>query len=214
MFYTVYKITNIVNGKIYIGKHQTQILNDGYLGSGKLLNRAIKKYGIENFEKEILFQLANEIEMNLKEKELVTEKFCSRKDTYNLCPGGKGGFGYINRFITEEQKAHRSRKGLDSQIKSGINNERLKKARDILREKIADNGGIWWDTASFKGKKHTRETKEKISNTNRQNKISLGQNNSQYGTCWITNGQETCKIEKNSFIPNGWFKGRTLRNKK
>ena len=89
MFYTVYQTTNRVNGKIYVGKHQTKDLNDGYLGSGKRLKNAIKKYGLEKFSKRILFIFDNEEDMNKKEKEIVSEDFCDRKDTYNLCIGGK-----------------------------------------------------------------------------------------------------------------------------
>ena len=96
MLYTIYQITNTLDGKIYIGKHQTRKLDDGYMGSGKLIKRAVAKHGVENFRKEILFQFHTEAEMNAKEAELVTEEFCSRSDTYNLCPGGRGGFGYIN----------------------------------------------------------------------------------------------------------------------
>ena len=92
MFYTVYKITNTINGKYYIGKHQTNNLNDGYMGSGKILKHAIKKYGIENFIKEILFVFDNEQEMNDKEKELVVVS----EETYNLINGGIGGFNWLN----------------------------------------------------------------------------------------------------------------------
>lgn len=50
----VYKTTNVLNGKIYIGVHSTDDLNDGYMGSGKAISTAIKKYGEENFTTEIL----------------------------------------------------------------------------------------------------------------------------------------------------------------
>jgi hypothetical protein len=96
MFYIIYKTTCLVNNKSYIGKHKTKDLNDGYLGSGKYLKRAIQKYGEVNFTKEILYVFDNEHEMNEKEHELVNESYIKDVNNYNLCIGGKGGFSYIN----------------------------------------------------------------------------------------------------------------------
>ncbi len=100
MYYTVYKTTNLINNKIYIGLHETENLNDGYLGSGILLKKAIKKYGYKNFNKEILFIFNNKQDMIKKEKELVNKAFVNRKDTYNM---SKGGFGLST--LSNEVKA-------------------------------------------------------------------------------------------------------------
>lgn len=96
MLYTIYRVTHEESGKTYIGKHQTLDPNDGYLGSGQMIRRAVKKHGLSAFRKEVLHVFETESEMNAKEIELVTEEFCARDDTYNLCPGGQGGWGYVN----------------------------------------------------------------------------------------------------------------------
>lgn len=108
MYYTIYQVTNKINGKIYIGKHQTSNLEDGYLGSGRKIVEAIKKYGKENFVKEILFIFHTESEMNAKEKELITEDFVSRLDTYNIGIGGEGGPQFKGRTHSEETKLKQS----------------------------------------------------------------------------------------------------------
>lgn len=95
-YYIIYQTTNKINGKIYVGKHKTNNLDDGYLGSGKYLNNAIAKYGVENFERKILFFCESEDEMNAKEKEIVNEDFVARNDTYNLKVGGEGGWDFVN----------------------------------------------------------------------------------------------------------------------
>lgn len=65
-YFTIYKTTNLCNGKYYIGQHRTNNVNDDYLGSGIILKDAIKKYGKNNFKKEILFIFDNEYDMNKK----------------------------------------------------------------------------------------------------------------------------------------------------
>jgi group I intron endonuclease len=91
MYYIVYKTVNKINGKFYIGKHQTSVLEDGYMGSGINLKKAIKKYGIENFEREILYVYDNIADMERKERELITEDLIKSEQCYNIALGGQGG---------------------------------------------------------------------------------------------------------------------------
>ena len=61
----IYKITNPINNKIYIGKDTTSDPN--YFGSGLLINRAFKKYGKEHFTKEVIDETDNYEELSKKE---------------------------------------------------------------------------------------------------------------------------------------------------
>lgn len=113
MFYTIYKTTNKINGKFYIGKHQTQKLNDNYLGSGKALEIAIKKYGRENFEKRIIFVFEDEKLMNEKERQIVTKDFILDKNNYNCGVGGEGGAQFLKKHSEQTKKIlSEKRKGI------------------------------------------------------------------------------------------------------
>ena len=95
--YLIYKITNNINGKYYIGCHKTSNINDNYMGSGKAIKNAIKKYGLENFKKEILFECSSVKEMFNKEREIVTENVVNDRSSYNLKLGGTANFYYVNK---------------------------------------------------------------------------------------------------------------------
>ncbi len=96
--YTVYRTQNIVNGRYYFGVHKTKNPYDGYLGSGKILKRAITKYGERAFIKNICFIFANAEEAFAKEFEMI-ETYRADPLCYNLRQGGSGGFDYINQNV-------------------------------------------------------------------------------------------------------------------
>lgn len=214
MFFIIYKITNSINGKIYIGMHKTKNLDDGYMGSGKVIKRAIRKYGLDNFSKTILFTCESEQDMIKKEAEIVDFDFCLRKDTYNICVGGKGGFGYINdnglsvRNLTKKNAKERSELAkIAKKILASSSEEWVKRyaknQSEAKKRHYQENGSHW------SGKKHTEETKKLMSMSGMGKR--KGSKNGQFGKMWITNGNESIRILRNEEIPEGWKKGRVIK---
>jgi hypothetical protein len=86
----IYKITNLINSKIYIGKDTTS--DPKYFGSGILIRRSIQKYGLENFSKEVIDTADNKEELAGKEKYWISEYNSIDKNIgYNISKGGDGG---------------------------------------------------------------------------------------------------------------------------
>jgi hypothetical protein len=222
MHYYLYEIRDNINGKIYIGVHKTKNLDDGYMGSGLIITRAIKKYGVENFTKTILEYFGTSEEMFAREKEIVTEEFLLREDTYNLRRGGHGGWEYINKNVIngfcDIEVAKKARIRTDEILKEkhgsnwrtvvskmGNTCESILKRKETLRKR---------DIKFSANHLNTPEIIEKRKTSFRVNGSHVGVKNSQYGRRWATNGTSIIRLEKDEVLPNGFFYGKTLKIKK
>jgi group I intron endonuclease len=196
----IYKTTNLINGKIYIGKDTKN--NPTYLGSGVLLKKAIDKYGKENFIKEII-EKCNEHDI-LNEREKYWINVFDSKNTligYNIAEGGHGGLTYTDetrkrisemfkgRFVSEEtkQKMSKSRKGKfkhTEKAKEKISKKHKgKKLTQEHRDKISEACKHTPKSKEFienmgtinkywpTGTKHTEETKKKMSEYHKANPV-------------------------------------------
>lgn len=136
----IYKTTNLINGKIYIGQSKTN--NKQYLGSGKLLKRSIEKYGRENFKKEILCRCENQSDLNKLERFWISEYNSTDLNIgYNLETGGNSHEDYSWSVGNDEWK---------------------NKISKSLRGKIQSKETIEKRVAKLKGRKRTEETKKKM----------------------------------------------------
>ena len=116
MLYIIYKTTNIINKKEYIGIHQTDNIDDGYLGSGLAIKRSIKKYGVENFKREILEFCNSFEELLIKEKKYVNEDWVNNKNNYNLKTGGQSA-GILSKDSKNKISETLKKKYLNGELK-------------------------------------------------------------------------------------------------
>lgn len=200
-YHYLYKTTNTITKEFYIGVHSTYNLEDGYLGSGTKLWRRIQKYGRENFVKEILEFFENAELKFLKEKEIVNEQFLQDPLCMNLKEGGSGGFS---------SKEH-LKKAVDASVtwlkESWTKKEYREKQINAIRKsnlKRKEEGK--WKPLDWTGRKHKSETIDKLKKSK-----NIGTQNSQYGTCWVTNGIDVKKIKRSElkyWNDLGWRSGR------
>ncbi len=186
----IYKTTNIINNKIYIGQHNGK--NANYMGSGIILLRSIKKYGIDNFKKEILEYCETKELLNEREKYWINKYNSIKPNGYNIDIGGQGGDCTI--FMNDDEykifceKISIGKKGKTKGIPlSDLN----KKGISDGLKKYYKNGGKNWNVGqetkqetkdkisqSLKGREFTEEWKEKLKQSHSDVK---GQKNPMYG---------------------------------
>ncbi len=206
MFYTVYKTTNLINGKVYVGLHITSNLTDDYLGSGSQLKLAVKKYGKENFKREYIKICNSPEEMYELEADIVNEDFVKRSDTYNMKTGGIGGWDHWNGSEAHLEASKRGGTTKSNRDTNPFKDPNWQKefnsmrdpeiVKDLVRranspDAIAKKKATWKETGRGQGNK-----------------------NSQYGTCWVTHSElGNKKIDKNDldkFLTLGYTKGRKI----
>ena len=185
----IYEIKNLVNGKTYIGQHTLRegrtIKTDFYYGSGKLINAAQKKYGLENFEKQIIIQgNFSKEEINRFEKCMIAIQRLCGKAEYNIADGGEG-------WNEGMRKSH---------WKATHTEEFSKHVSDARKKAFAEGRVTGWKKHNTYGTKG-KHFKKKCGS-------AVGEKNSQFGTHWYTNGEINIKSKT---CPEGFWLGRTIR---
>ena len=209
-YHYLYKTTNLVNGKYYYGMHSTNNLNDGYIGSGKYLWYAIKKYGAENFHAEILQFFDTRESLVEGEKNLITKLVVDDPKCMNLKSGGSGGFFSMEACTKGGRvlgQLHAERLKNDELYRAKVSE--LSKALVARRKEAGTMCSFPKGHSIWKGKKHAPDTIEKMKDAKKD--WGKGETNSQHGTKWITNGVDNKKIRSTDQIPEGWVAGRKTK---
>lgn len=170
----IYKTTNLINGKIYVGQEKGN--NEQYLGSGKIIRYAIEKYGIENFKKDIIKKCWSIEEMNESEKYWIKALNSFSPKGYNISTGGDWGDMFT---YNPNKELIRGNMKKASQKRSKEISKFMSKFRHGRHLSIETKRKI---SLANTGKKHSNETKIKLCisqkrrflDHNERLKISLG----------------------------------------
>ena len=197
-FHYVYRIDRD-DGKFYIGMHSTDLMEDGYFGSGTYLSNSLRYHGKDKHTKTILAFFETRQEAKDHEKFLITDEMRSDRSCMNLAPGGGGG------FATKQQQQNASISG----NRSANRNHAAATAKAIQTKRERGTMFIPTGSSGMLGKTHRTETKRL------QSQSHTGEKNSQYGTCWVTDGTKPVKIKKellDEYLARGFVQGRKLHH--
>lgn len=187
----------------YVGCHQTDNLEDGYLGSGKYLKRAIKKYGPTNFKIEILYSVSSKDEMFRLERSIVNESLVNDPLSYNLKIGGSGGNpGIVGAFKGKTHSMETKEKQRQASLKQIVSDETRQKLsmnnamknNPEIRKKVSD---------SLTGRTLSEEHRKKVAEAN-------------IGKIIVNNGINAKRISQEDLVEyqnSGWSKGGLPRKK-
>lgn len=156
-FHIIYQTTNIINNMIYVGAHSTDLLEDGYIGSGHRITLAVEKYGIINFKRDILYIFDTPEEMFRKEAEIVNEDFLKNPNVYNIVEGGFGGY---NKGTTGLKHLHHPESGKRCAVHPNTIPNMLQEGWVIGRNMSSTSNTIW----IFKGNEKRMITPAKLQN--------------------------------------------------
>lgn len=181
-YHYFYKITNLINNHFYYGVHNTNDLDDGYMGSGSRLHIAYQKYGIENFKKEIVKFFNSSKEAFEYESEIVNEELTNNNECYNIQLGGRNGWNDVtkNKIVVKYKNTE----------------EYFLIDKEQYDSKIYDS--------TWTGKHHKEETRNQVRN-------KMTPNNSSNPRIWISKEGQTKYLRKellNDYLSNGWELGR------
>ena len=227
MFY-IYRTTNLINGKTYIGQHKFSLgKKDTYMGNGKLIKPALKKYGKENFKKDIIEVVLSQFEANVLEKYYIAKERAKGKGEYNLADGGNNIGGWNKGIPASEESKRKNREAHLGKKRGPHSEETRKKIGEAQKgDKNHMYGKTPWNKSKkgvqtawnkgkpspMKGKHISEETKMKISEGNKgkpkseehKKKISETVKINNVGKHWFNNG----KINKFCYeCPPGFVPG-------
>ena len=161
MYGYIYITINKIDGKTYVGKHKLYKRswnNDNYLGSGKLLNLALKKYSKENFEKFLICYTESEKDACEKEEFWIAHYKAIGKAEYNIAKGGQGG-GHPSVW-KDKHLSEKIRKKISETLK-GNNNKKGKHCSEETRKRLSEAAKN--RPSNRKGKHHSEATRRKMS---------------------------------------------------